>query len=294
MPFLIEVYISNSCPVHVCTWLTMTLCSSPCILWSSILKLDDCCLTSLKRTVCNDKELVVPSSTITNFFFSGVAITVGSEPVTLPSMYDNLCWVRIDFNRIDILTLDHLEGHRTIFGINIDFPYAFTREVNLSVSCSSVVDPYVRIIFNSAIRLQCIALEGSVITASGRNHYLIYISILCANSSYETPILILCKLNGIIEVIAQTGYCITAGNEVTLVQLHILPRQIIEIEVNSVFHFWVQIEGNRPTAIHIITHSHSTIKLLPIFSEVNVTNSMPDKIITRCLLVNLSIGLNIL
>ena len=66
-----------------------------------------------------------------------------------------------------------------------------------------------------------------------------------------------------------------------------LPGEVVEIEVDSLLVVLVQLEGDTPSAVHIVGNVHRTVKLLPLLSEVDVTDSVPDEVVGGLLMVAL-------
>ena len=144
------------------------------------------------------------------------------------------------------------------------------------------------------IRFQSSTLEGSIITANGRNHNLINISVLCTNSSnIDFFLIVILELGSRIEFIRTTSNRVNTSYEVTLFQYHALPREIVEVELNSILYVRIQVESDRPTSSHIVSDGHSAIEFLPLVGEGNITNSVPNQIVRRILFVNLSVCFNV-
>ena len=107
-------------------------------------------------------------------------------------------------------------------------------------------------------------------------------------------ILIVHELYSIVEVILKTCVRIRASYEVTLFELHALPRHVIKIEVNGILVILVQLECDRPHTAHVICNCHGTVKLLPLFCEGNIANGVPDEVVGWILFVSLSSYCNVL
>ena len=96
----------------VCTnRINTTLCICFSLNSSYIVEFNNSYLTCCKSTICMDEELVIPLITCSNFLFPCISFIVSSEPISLLALNNNLCRVRIDFDRLYDITLKHLECH---------------------------------------------------------------------------------------------------------------------------------------------------------------------------------------
>ena len=126
-----EGHVADSLPVEICTCASVALGCGLCLLRSNIVELDDGLLTSAQRAVSHDPELVVPGLTCTTYLFTLLLLTVDNirKVISLHSVDNNYRRVRIDLDRLNSITLNHLEGHLLIILVEVDLPDTITREV---------------------------------------------------------------------------------------------------------------------------------------------------------------------
>ena len=87
-------------------------------------------------------------------------------------------------------------------------------------------------------RHQGSALESCIVTTSGRNHQLVNVSIgitLCTNCSFKIGCASSLELNSIVQIIVILSLSLVdTSQEEAFVQLQVLPREVIEVELNSI------------------------------------------------------------
>ena len=186
----------------------MALSSSLSINRTLILELQNCDLTLLQIAVCSNPELVVPRLTCTSLSLSWITITIRCEPITLGTIYNHFSCVNSDVNGLWLLiscTLEHLKCHRLVLCVKINLPNTKTRKIQLSIGRCTVLLPILRIVLNLALRLQCSALEGLIVTTSSRNHNLVNvrsgITLLTKCSNIVCSLLIPFELNSIVQIV---------------------------------------------------------------------------------------------
>ena len=273
----------------------MTLCRGLSLDRRLILELQNSFRALSKRAVSNNEELVVPRLTGANFLFNGVTIIVGSTPIALLTMYDNCGLVGYDIDRIGLIkrcTLNKLKHHIVVLGVNLNLPNAKAGKIEFSICRRSILNPLVG--ENLALRLQGCALEGGIVATGGRDHHLRNVSGSVAsytNGGLKIFFSILGKLNSIVQIIIRRGgFGVDTRNEVTLVELQILPGEVVEIEVvgrAAISFIRVQVECQRPSISCIVIEGELFIKGLPLCGEIDIANSLVEKIVRRMLFVNL-------
>ena len=126
-----EVHVADSAPVQVITRCRVQLGRTLGVSSGNIIELDDCYLTGAQCAVSDNPELVVPRLARTDLLLTGIAVVVCSQPVSLQSIDDDDRRVRIDHDRLDNVTLEHLKGHGLVVIVEVDLPDTLAREVQL-------------------------------------------------------------------------------------------------------------------------------------------------------------------
>ena len=208
-------------------------------------------------------------------------------------MNDNNRRVGLDVERLLILlTFELHEVHLLALGVDRDGPHTSCGQLDLGVGTLGVVEPCVGIVDNGAGRLQGRALEGTVVTANGRDHHLVHPSVLLAlrTDGGHDEVVVDGELSSVVEVVLNTGSGVGRSHEVALVELHERQREVVEVEVDGILVLRVQVEGNRPSVGSLLRNGHDTIVLLPLGGEVDVANGLIEHVVRGILVVELGVG----
>ena len=125
-----------------------------------------------------------------------------------------------------------------VLSVNVNRPNTKTRNIQSLISRLDIVKPLLSIVVNPTIRHQGSTLESSIVTTSGRNHQLVNISIgitLCTNCSLKIGCTSSLERNSIVQIIVILSLSLVdTSQEEAFVQLQVLPREVIEVELNSI------------------------------------------------------------
>ena len=206
-----------------------------------ILELNCSCLTSLYNTISYNEELVVPRLTRILWLLDTSSFSLSFSVLTLQTIYSDFICIGINSNGLLLVirsTLEHLKCHSIVLSVNVNLPYTKTRNIQSLISRLDIVKPLLSIVVDLTTRHQGSALESSIVTTSGRNHQLVNVSIgstLCTNCSLKIGCASSLERNSVIQIIVILSLSLVdTSQEEAFVQLQVLPREVIEVELNSI------------------------------------------------------------